>query len=85
MNRAASARATSSDHPATRAPPPDGTIANCGSPLLYARVEIRALPEPFKENDIVLRVWGAVSEDDVRRWCEIRLSAYKQPSVIEIL
>ncbi|MFL5606298.1 MAG: AMP-binding protein [Gemmatimonadaceae bacterium] len=48
------------------------------------RVEVRPLPEPFKENDILLRVWGAVSEDDVRRWCEARLSAYKQPSVIEL-
>jgi acyl-CoA synthetase (AMP-forming)/AMP-acid ligase II len=48
------------------------------------RVEVHALPEPFKENDILLRVWGTASEDDVRRWCEARLSAYKQPSVIEI-
>jgi long-chain acyl-CoA synthetase len=48
------------------------------------RVEVHALPEPFKENDILLRVWGAVTEDDVRRWCESRLSAYKQPSVIEL-
>ena len=48
------------------------------------RVEVHPLPEPFKENDILLRVWGSVSEDDVRRWCESRLSAYKQPSVIEI-
>jgi long-chain acyl-CoA synthetase len=48
-------------------------------------VEVRALPEPVRENDILLRVWGTVSEDDVRRWCETRLSAYKQPSVVEIL
>jgi long-chain acyl-CoA synthetase len=48
------------------------------------RVEVHPLPEPFKENDILLRVWGSVSEDDVRGWCESRLSAYKQPSVIEI-
>jgi long-chain acyl-CoA synthetase len=49
-----------------------------------ARVEAHPLPEPFKENDILVRVWGTVGEDDVRRWCETRLSAYKQPTVIEI-
>jgi acyl-CoA synthetase (AMP-forming)/AMP-acid ligase II len=27
---------------------------------------------------------GDVTEDDVRRWCELRLSVYKQPSVVEI-
>ncbi len=48
------------------------------------RVEVLGLPEPFKENDILLRVWGAVTEDEVRRWCEARLSVYKQPSVIEL-
>jgi long-chain acyl-CoA synthetase len=48
------------------------------------RVEVLGLPEAFKENDILLRVWGTVSDDDVRRWCEVRLSAYKQPSVIEL-
>jgi long-chain acyl-CoA synthetase len=48
------------------------------------RVEVHALPEPFKENDILLRVWGTISEEDVRRWCEPRLSVYKQPTVIEV-
>jgi long-chain acyl-CoA synthetase len=48
------------------------------------RAEVHALPDPFKENDILLRVWGTVSEDEVRHWCEVRLSAYKQPSVIEL-
>jgi long-chain acyl-CoA synthetase len=48
------------------------------------QVEVRAVPDPVKENDIVLRVTGRVSEADVRRWCERRLSAYKQPSVVEI-
>ena len=47
-------------------------------------VEVRAVPDPFKENDILLRVRGPVTEEDVKRWCEQRLSAYKQPSVIEI-
>jgi long-chain acyl-CoA synthetase len=49
------------------------------------RVEVQAAPDPVKENDIVLRVAGRVTEADVRRWCERRLSAYKQPSVVEIL
>ena len=49
------------------------------------RVEVQAAPDPVKENDIVLRVAGRVTEEDVRRWCERRLSAYKQPSVVEIL
>jgi long-chain acyl-CoA synthetase len=48
------------------------------------RVEVRALPEPARENDILLRVTGTVTEGEVRRWCELRLSAYKQPSVVEI-
>ncbi|MEP6620037.1 MAG: AMP-binding protein [bacterium] len=48
-------------------------------------VEVRAIPEPSKENDILIRVTGSVTEDEVKRWCEPRLSAYKQPSVIEIV
>jgi long-chain acyl-CoA synthetase len=50
-----------------------------------SRVEVVPIPEPTKENDILMRVWGAVSEEEVRRWCESRLSAYKQPGVINIL
>jgi long-chain acyl-CoA synthetase len=49
------------------------------------RVEVQAEPDPVKENDIVLRVAGSVNEADVRRWCERRLSAYKQPTVVEIV
>lgn len=52
-------------------------------------VEVCALPEPLKEHDILLRVWvrrgSTVSEDDVRRWCESRLSSYKQPTAIEVV
>ena len=48
-------------------------------------VEVRALPDPFKENDILVRVRGSVADEDVKRWCAERLSAYKQPSVIEIV
>jgi long-chain acyl-CoA synthetase len=42
------------------------------------------IPEPTREHDILLRVGGGVPLDDVKRWCEERLSAYKQPSVIEL-
>jgi long-chain acyl-CoA synthetase len=49
------------------------------------RAVVTAIPDPAKENDILLRVSGDVSEADVKRWCEQRLSAYKQPSVIEVL
>ena len=48
------------------------------------RVEVAALPDPFKENDILLRVTGSVTEGDVKQWCADRLSVYKQPSVIEL-
>jgi long-chain acyl-CoA synthetase len=46
--------------------------------------EVSPIPEPAKEHDIRVRVRGDVSEADVRAWCEERLSAYKQPSVVEI-
>ena len=45
-------------------------------------VDVRAIPEPSREHDIGLDVTGSVSVDDVRRWCELRLSGYKQPSEI---
>ena len=48
-------------------------------------VQVSAIPDPVKENDIRIRVSGRILEDDVRRWCEQHLSAYKQPSVIEIV
>ena len=43
-----------------------------------------AVPEPSRENDVAVEIAGAVTEAEVRRWCEARLSAYKQPSVITI-
>ena len=49
------------------------------------RAQVSGVPDAIKENDILLRVTGHVIEDDVKRWCERHLSAYKQPSVIEIL
>ena len=48
------------------------------------RVEVSAIPEPARENDIGVRVRGSVTEAQVREWCESRLSAYKQPTVVEI-
>jgi long-chain acyl-CoA synthetase len=49
------------------------------------RAVVTAIPDPAKENDILLRVSGDVLEADVKRWCEQRLSAYKQPSVVELM
>ena len=49
-----------------------------------ARAEVTPIPEPSRENDIRLRVWGGVTEAQVREWCESRISAYKQPTTIEI-
>ena len=49
------------------------------------RVEVLPIPDPFKENDIALRVYGPVTEAAVKAWCSERLSAYKQPSVIELM
>jgi acyl-CoA synthetase (AMP-forming)/AMP-acid ligase II len=46
--------------------------------------EVSAIPDPAKENEIRLRVLGDVSADAVKQWCESRLGAYKQPSVVEI-
>ena len=50
-----------------------------------ARAQVSGVPDAIKENDILLRVTGRVQVDDVKRWCEQHLSAYKQPSAIEIL
>lgn len=48
------------------------------------RAAVRAVPEPLRENDVLLEVWGAVAADDVRRWCHARLAAYKQPTDIVV-
>ena len=47
---------------------------------------VTALPVPdqVREHDIALRIVGSVTAEDVKAWCESRLSAYKQPSSIEI-
>ena len=46
---------------------------------------VSPVPDAVKENDIRLCVTGDVSEAAVRAWCTERLSAYKQPSIIEII
>ncbi len=45
---------------------------------------IGAIPDPVKENGIALRVEGRATDEEIRRWCEWRLSAYKQPGAIAI-
>lgn len=47
-------------------------------------VLVRAIPEPAREHDIALDVEGEVTADAVRAWCEARLSAYKQPSEVNV-
>lgn len=47
-------------------------------------VHVRAIPEPAREHDIALVVEGSVTADEVKAWCAQRLSAYKQPSEIEV-
>ena len=38
---------------------------------------------PEREMDIVVGFRGTASVDEVRAWCAARLSAYKQPTVID--
>ncbi len=45
---------------------------------------VAAFPDQLRENDIALSVRGSVTEEQVRAWCERRLSAYKQPATIEV-
>ncbi|MDE3053266.1 MAG: AMP-binding protein [Gemmatimonadota bacterium] len=47
-------------------------------------VVVRAVPEPTREHDIALDVRGTVTADDVRAWCESRLSGYKQPVAVVV-
>jgi long-chain acyl-CoA synthetase len=54
-----------------------------------ARVRVCALPDPVKENDIVLFVerepGASLSEEDVRDLCRHQLAAFKQPTRIEFV
>ena len=43
-----------------------------------------AVSDPAHENAIALAVTGTVTEQQVKAWCEERLSAYKQPATIEV-
>jgi long-chain acyl-CoA synthetase len=45
---------------------------------------VTPIPEPTRENDVLLEVVGDATEGDVRAWCESRLSSYKQPTTIVI-
>lgn len=47
-------------------------------------VRVEAIPVEARENDIGLRIVGGVTADEVKAWCESRLSAYKQPTEIAI-
>ena len=49
-----------------------------------ARATVLPLAEPTREHDIAVDITGTVSEGEVVAWCEARLSAYKQPSVVRI-
>ncbi|HEX8725451.1 MAG TPA: AMP-binding protein [Gemmatimonadaceae bacterium] len=47
-------------------------------------VVVRPVPQPAREHDIALEVRGAATVDQVRAWCEHRLSSYKQPAEISV-
>ena len=49
-----------------------------------SHVEVRGVSDPVKENDILILVTGSVTEVALRAWCDARLSAYKQPTFVEI-
>jgi long-chain acyl-CoA synthetase len=48
------------------------------------RAEVDALPDAAKEHAIRLRVSGVATVAEVREWCQRRLGACKQPSVVEV-
>lgn len=54
-----------------------------------AKARVSPLPDPVKENEILLEVEPAagstITEDDVRELCRSRLAAYKQPARITIV
>ena len=47
-------------------------------------VTARHIPDPIRDNDIAIDVRGDVDADDVKRWCDERLSVYKRPTSIVI-
>jgi long-chain acyl-CoA synthetase len=48
-------------------------------------VRVIAMPDPLRENDIVLEVTGEVTEADVKAWCEAQLAVYKRPSAVRLV
>lgn len=48
-------------------------------------VTATGVPSAEREHDVHVRVAGNVDADAVRRWCQQRLAAYKQPVEIEIV
>lgn len=44
-----------------------------------------AIPDVRSENEVGLEVSGAVTPEEVKAWCEGRLSAYKQPGTIRMV
>ncbi|HEY7393942.1 MAG TPA: AMP-binding protein [Gemmatimonadaceae bacterium] len=46
--------------------------------------KVREVAVPDRESEISLEVVGAISADDVKRWCADQLSVYKQPAAIAI-
>lgn len=49
-----------------------------------ASAAVSAVPDPAHENAIALAVTGSVTEEQVKAWCDQRLSAYKQPSTVTV-
>jgi len=47
-------------------------------------VHASAVPDASRENDVAVDITGTVTEAEVKSWCEGRLSAYKQPTVITV-
>lgn len=45
---------------------------------------VSAVPSVERDNDIHLTVHGSVTVDEVKAWCERRLSAYKQPETVVV-
>ena len=43
---------------------------------------VSAIPDPVRENDVALAYSGRAAPEEVKAWSEVRLSVYKQPSVI---
>ncbi|HEY4303286.1 MAG TPA: AMP-binding protein [Gemmatimonadaceae bacterium] len=47
------------------------------------QVRVSAAEHPEREPDIVVAIRGRATSDEVRAWCATRLSAYKQPQVVD--